>query len=105
MDNKEAKWIVKRTRDPNDIGKIRRTPGVMGGRPVIAGTRIAPEFVWSFHEAGFTTEQIIEQYTHLHPEDVEAAIRYEAKRRRKGAEEASLRSRISLSKCIDKCLD
>lgn len=85
MDDAEIKRIVKQTRDPNDIGKIRRTPGVMGGEPVIAGTRITPDLVWSFHEDGFTTDQIIEQYTHLHPEDVEAAIRFEAKRRRKGA--------------------
>lgn len=81
MDDEEVKQIVKSIRDPNDFGKIRRTPGVMGGRPVIAGTRIEPEFVWSFHEAGFTTEQIIEQYTHLHPEDVEAAIAYVGKKR------------------------
>ena len=85
MDDSENMRIVKRTRDPNDIGKIRRTPGVMGGVDVIAGTRIAPEFVWSFHEAGFTTEQIIEQYPHLHPEDIKAAIQFEAARRRKGA--------------------
>ena len=85
MTDAEVKLIVKKTRDPNDIGKIRPTPGVMGGVPVIAGTRIAPEFVWSFHEAGYTTEQIIEQYPHLHPEDIAVAIQYEADKRRKGA--------------------
>lgn len=79
--DEEILRIVKRTRDPNDIGKIRRKQGVMGGRPVIAGTRIEPEFVWSFHEAGYTTEQIIEQYTHLHPEDVEAAIAHVGRKR------------------------
>jgi uncharacterized protein (DUF433 family) len=57
----------------------------MSGVPVIAGTRIAPEFIWSFHEAGFTIEQIIEQYMHLHPEDVEAAIAYDVEKRRHGA--------------------
>jgi uncharacterized protein (DUF433 family) len=56
---------------------------LIDGVPVIAGTRIAPEFVWGFHAAGFTTAQIVEQYTHLHPEDVEAAIAYEANRRRR----------------------
>ncbi len=85
MDDSELKRIVKRTRNLNDIGKIRRTPGVMGGVDVIAGTRIAPEFVWSFHEAGYTTEQIIEQYPHFHPDDVDAAIRCELSKRRQGA--------------------
>jgi uncharacterized protein (DUF433 family) len=85
MSDEEVARIVKRTRDPNDIGKIKRTPGVMGGRPVIAGTRITPDLVWSFHEDGFTTEEIIGEYTHLHPEDVEAAIAYEAQKRRHGA--------------------
>jgi hypothetical protein len=36
---------IRRTQDPNDIGKIRRTPGVMGGIPAIAGTSIMLEFV------------------------------------------------------------
>jgi uncharacterized protein (DUF433 family) len=79
--NDEEVRIVKRNRDPNDVGKIRRTPGVMGSRPVIAGTRIEPEFVRSFHEVGFTTEQIIEQYTHLHPHDLDAAIAFVGKKR------------------------
>jgi len=60
-------------------------PEVMGRVDVIAGMRIAPEFVWSFHEARYTTEQIIEQYPHLHPEDVNAAIRCELSKRRQGA--------------------
>lgn len=85
MNDEDVMRIVKRTRDPNDIGTIKRTPGVMGGKPVIAGTRIAPEFVWSFHEAGLSTEQIIEQYTHLHPEDVDAAIAYEVEQRKQSA--------------------
>jgi uncharacterized protein (DUF433 family) len=82
-ENYEARMpIVKRVRDPNDIGKIRRTPGVMGGGPDIAGTRIEPGFVRIFHDAGFTTEQTVDEHTHLHPEDGEAAIRYEKTRRR-----------------------
>ncbi len=74
-----------RERDAQDIGTISRNPKVMGGVDVIAGTRITPEFMWSFHEAGYTTEQIIEQYPHLHPDDVDAAIRYELSKRRQGA--------------------
>ena len=86
MTDAEVKRIVKKTHDPNDIGKIGQTPGVMGGEPIIAGPRITPDLVWSFYEGGFTTEQIIEQYTHLQSEDAEAAVAYEAKQRRHGGE-------------------
>lgn len=85
MDNPESTRTIKKSRDPRDIGRISRDPRVMGGIDVIAGTRIAPSFVWSFHKAGYTTEQIIEQYPHLYPEDVDAAIRFEADKRREGA--------------------
>jgi uncharacterized protein (DUF433 family) len=72
-------------RTPEEFGKIVRRRGVMGGDPVLAGTRIPTKAVWSFHEAGYDTPGILEQYPHLTEDDVRAAIAYEAARRRKRA--------------------
>jgi uncharacterized protein (DUF433 family) len=47
------------------VGKILRDPAVMGGAWVIAGTRIPTEAIWSFHEAGYDVDSIIEQYPRL----------------------------------------
>ena len=53
----------------------------MGNAPVLAGTRIPTSAVWSFHEDGYTTEQIIDQYPRLYPDDIRAAIAFEQERR------------------------
>ena len=46
----------------------------MHNAPVIGGTRIPVAAVRSFHEAGYTTEQIIAEYPSLTPTDVETAL-------------------------------
>ena len=72
-------------RTPDEIGKVARRRGVMGGAPVLAGTRIPTEAVWSFHEAGCDTAEILEQYPRLTEDDIRAAIAYEAERRQQRA--------------------
>jgi len=62
-----------RDRKPGDLGRIERKRGVMGGRPVIAGTRILVSSVQAFAEAGYSAAQITEQYPTLTPADVAAA--------------------------------
>jgi uncharacterized protein (DUF433 family)/DNA-binding transcriptional MerR regulator len=74
-----------RTRGPEVVGKIVRDPAVMGGAWVIAGTRIPTETIWSFHESGYDTEAIIEQYPRLRPDDVVASIAHERQLRAQGA--------------------
>ncbi len=60
-------------RKPGDLGRIERKRGVMGGRPVIAGTRILVSSVQAFAEAGYSAAQIREQYPTLTLADVAAA--------------------------------
>jgi uncharacterized protein (DUF433 family) len=62
-----------RGRKLGDLGRIERKRGVMGGRPVIAGTRILVSSVQAFAEAGYSAAQITEQYPTLTPADVAAA--------------------------------
>ena len=72
-------------RTPDEIGQVVRRRGVMGGAPVLAGTRIPTKAVWSFHEAGYGTAEIFEQYPRLTEDDIRAAIAYEAERRQQRA--------------------
>ncbi|MBM3777261.1 MAG: DUF433 domain-containing protein [Acidimicrobiia bacterium] len=46
-------------------------PDVLVGKPVIKGTRISVELVMDLLSAGYTTDQIIEQYDHLTREDIQ----------------------------------
>ncbi|MDP3209376.1 MAG: DUF433 domain-containing protein [Rhodoglobus sp.] len=46
-------------RAPEEIGRIVQTPGVLGGRPRLDGTRIGTSNVWG-HEAGASIEEILE---------------------------------------------
>jgi uncharacterized protein (DUF433 family) len=51
-------------------------PDVLVGKPVIKGTRISVELVMDLLAAGYTAQQIIEQYDHLTREDIQACLAY-----------------------------
>ncbi len=51
-------------------------PKVLAGKPVIRGTRIAVDFVIDLLGRGWTTEQILNEYDHLAPEDIQACLSY-----------------------------
>ena len=54
-------------------------PGVMMGKPVIAGTRITVELILEKLAAGETVEQIVEAHPRLTQEAVLAAIGFAAR--------------------------
>ena len=51
-------------------------PKVLVGKPVIRGTRIAVDFVVDLLGRGWTTEDILREYDHLTPEDIQACLAY-----------------------------
>ena len=51
-------------------------PGVMMGKPVIAGTRITVELILEKLAAGETVEQILEAHPRLTTESVRAALAF-----------------------------
>ena len=66
----------------SDLGKgdwqerITIDPKVLVGKPIIKGTRISVEFVIDLLGQGWTIEQILREYDHLTPEDIQACLAY-----------------------------
>jgi uncharacterized protein (DUF433 family) len=56
--------------------RITVDPKVLVGKPVIKGTRIAVEFVVDLLGRGWTAEQILREYDHLTPKDIQACLAY-----------------------------
>ncbi len=65
-----------RERDSATIGQITRYRGTANNRPVVAGTRIPIKSIKAFNEAGYSIDQIREQYPILTAEDIRAALAY-----------------------------
>lgn len=61
------------------MSKITSDPHILGGKPVIRGTRISVELVLSLVASGMTIDGILENYPHLKRSDVKAAIEYGSK--------------------------
>ncbi len=47
-------------------------PGVLAGKPIIKGTRMAVEFVVGLLADGWTVEQVLAEYDHLSAADIRA---------------------------------
>ena len=56
--------------------RIVCTPGVVGGRPRIKGTRLAVSLILEFMSAGSSEAEILEAYPQLSADDVRACLRY-----------------------------
>lgn len=58
--------------------RIVSDPEVLGGKPVVRGTRVPVELILEKLAAELTTEQILTEYPFLTREDVLAALAYAA---------------------------
>ena len=63
------------------VGQVETRRGALGSAPVLAGTRIPTAAIWRLHEAGYSTERILENYPGLKRGDVKAALEEERRRR------------------------
>ena len=59
--------------------RIAMNPKILGGKPIIKGTRISIEFILELLASGMSVENIIKEYSHLKREDVLAAVAYALK--------------------------
>lgn len=57
---------------------IVSNPEILGGKPIIRGTRISVEFILSLVASGMTIDDIVREYPHLTAPHVKAAIEYGA---------------------------
>ena len=65
------------------VGVIERRRGVLGGKPVLAGTRIPVQAVKNLLQDGASFEEIRELYPDLDIKDIQAAEKADLTRRRK----------------------
>ena len=61
------------------LGRIVVNQKVMGGKPVVKGTRITVEQVLKLLAQGLSFDEILRDYPHLSREDVAAVLLYAAK--------------------------
>jgi uncharacterized protein (DUF433 family) len=56
--------------------RITLDPQILVGKPIIKGTRISVPFVMDLLGRGWTPDQILREYDHLKPEDLQACLAY-----------------------------
>jgi uncharacterized protein (DUF433 family) len=61
------------------IERIAFDPKVMGGKPVIKGTRLTVEFILGLLAQGATSVEILEEYDELTAEDLRACFFFATK--------------------------
>jgi uncharacterized protein (DUF433 family) len=54
--------------------RIHTDPAILGGKPVIRGTRIAVELILEQLAAGWSVGDLLESYPHLSAEDIQAVF-------------------------------
>lgn len=55
---------------------IHSDPGILGGKPVVRGTRISVELILEYFEDGASVADILQAYSHITEADVRAAIAF-----------------------------
>lgn len=58
--------------------RIHSDPDILSGKPVVEGTRLSVEFLLRLFAAGWTEEQVLENYPNLKKEDLLAVFAYAA---------------------------
>ena len=55
---------------------IHSDPGILGGKPVVRGSRISVELILEYFEDGATVADILTAYPHITEVDIRAAIAF-----------------------------
>lgn len=59
--------------------RIIANPGILGGKPIVEGTRLSVEHILGLLANGMSNEDIIESYPILNEESIRAVLAYAAK--------------------------
>jgi uncharacterized protein (DUF433 family) len=60
--------------DETLLERIVLDPAVMTGKPVIKGTRLTVDFILNLFAHGATTQEILDEYQGLTPDDIRACF-------------------------------
>ena len=55
---------------------IHSDPDILGGKPVVKGTRISVELILEYFAEGASFAQILEAYDHITEADIRAAVAF-----------------------------
>lgn len=61
------------------IERITANPKILGGKPIVQGTRLSVEFILELLASDVPEEEILEDYTHLTRDDIHACLKYAAR--------------------------
>lgn len=61
------------------MDRITVNPKILGGKPIIRGTRISVEFILDLLASGVSEDEILQDYDHLTREDIHACLKYAAR--------------------------
>ena len=59
--------------------RITVNPKILGGKPILKGTRISVELILNLIASNVPEEEILKDYTHLTREDIQACLQYAAR--------------------------
>jgi len=59
--------------------RITANPQILGGKPIIRGTRLSVEFILDLFASGMSEAEILEDYPHIASTDLQACLRYAAR--------------------------
>jgi uncharacterized protein (DUF433 family) len=60
------------------MGRIVTNREILGGKPIIKGTRISVEFILELLASGVAEDEILQDYPHLTKDDIRACLEYAA---------------------------
>jgi uncharacterized protein (DUF433 family) len=60
------------------MGRIVTNREILGGKPIIKGTRISVEFILELLASGVGEDEILQDYPHLTKKDIRACLEYAA---------------------------
>ncbi len=66
-------------KDQELLERITLNPQVMAGKPIIKGTRLSVEYILNLLAHGATTQEILDEYVGLKPEDIQACFLFATK--------------------------
>jgi len=61
------------------MNRITANPNILGGKPIIRGTRLSVEFILDLLASDVSEGEILEDYPHITKDDIHACLKYAAR--------------------------